>query len=476
MKQNIVAMTVAIGMAASGSVLGAQLFDVTAFGAVGDGKTMNTASIQKAVDACADKGGGVVLIPAGTFESGSIELKSNVTLLLSEGAVLRGSESPEDYPPNPFHHNEMGKTRSLLWAIGKSDIQITGSGIIDLRDKPFMDWDQHPTDSLSTGVPLNDKQKLESTAKHIDRPTQPIFFHQCERLRLNGVTIRNSPCWTITASRCRDIKISGLSIENNLRAPNSDGIHFSGSKEIIVTDCVFSCGDDCIAVTGITDWAATSENIVISNCTMRSRSAAIRFGHMASKVRNVVVSNLTIHDSNRGIAIFAGNDGWVKEVLISNLVINTRIIPGAWWGKGEPLVIGAAGTGRISGVSICQVRTESENGIVIAGKDGNIRDVQLRDWVVRSRLGENRGLFKHLFDVQPAKPIPSPDPTKHIPGIFATGVDGLRLFNVRCSNDSETISVEPIMSGVTGLKLVDCEFSSAGILHNSSNDSTTVAP
>jgi polygalacturonase len=459
MKRKRIILAVGLWLAALGIGHGGQTFDIRDFGAVGDGKTMNTESIRKAVESCAAKGGGKVLIPSGTYLTGSVELKSNVTLVVGEGAVLRGSDSLDDYPFIPFQHNELGKTRSLLWAIGKSGIGIEGSGIIDLNDHPFMDWDSHPPDGLSTGHPLSEANKLETTARFLDRPTQPIFFHNCERLRINGVTIRNAPCWTITASLCRDIKIVGITIDNNLRTPNSDGLHFCGSRDIVVADSVFSAGDDCIAVTGITDWEAVSENIVISNCTMRSRSAAIRFGHKASKVRNVVVSNLTIHDSNRGIAIKAGDGGWVKNLLISNIVTHNRIIPGRWWGKGEPLVIATDGTGLISGVSISQVRAESENGIVIAGREGSIRDVDLRDWTLKTRLGVNRALFKQVFDVQPAEPIPAPDPAKHIPGIFVAGVDGLRVWNLRCSNESDAISVEPVIERSSGVRMSECEFS-----------------
>jgi hypothetical protein len=295
------------------------------------------------------------------------------------------------------------------------------------------------------------------------RPTQPIFFHKCQRLRFDGVRIINAPCWTITTSLSRDIKVTHLTIDNNLRTPNSDGLHFCGSTEIIVSDSVISAGDDCIALTGITDWDGVCENVVIANCVLRSRSAALRLGHQASKVRNVVVNNLVIHDFNRGIAVFAGENGWVKDLLISGIVMDTRIIAGGWWGKGEPLVIAAGGTGKISGISVSQVRAESDNGIVIFGENENIRDVELRDWVVKTRLGANRALFKPLFDLQPLPPFPSPDPGKHIPGIFATEVNNLRGFNLRFSHkEGENVSSEAITSRVSNVSLRDCAFSSEG--------------
>jgi polygalacturonase len=441
-----------------------RVVDITSHGAVGDGKTMNTRALQAAIDQCVASGGGTVVIPAGIYLSGSVEMKSNTTLSLSPGAVLQGSGSIADYPDVPFRNNELGTVRSLLWAIGQTNVSVTGSGTIDLNDSAFIDFTQYRSDpAMASGVELNASQRQETVASHAPpRPTQPLFFHKCQRLRFDGVRIINAPCWTLTASLSRDIKITHLTIDNNLRTPNSDGLHFCGSKEIVVSDSVISAGDDCIAVTGITDWDAVSENIVIMNCVFRSRSAALRLGHQASKVRNVIVSNLVIHDSNRGIAVFANNKGWVKDVIISGLVMDTRIIAGAWWGKGEPLVIAAGGTGTITGVSVSQVRAESDNGIVICGENENIRDVELRDWVVKTRLGANRALFKPLFDLQPLPSIPSPDPSKHIPGIFAKGVNGLRISNLRCSHtEGEPVSNEPLTNGVSNLRLSAFDFSSS---------------
>ena len=306
----------------------------------------------------------------------------------------------------------------------------------------------------------NERQKADATAEFLYRPTQPIFFHNCERLRIDGITVRNSPCWTITASCCRDVKVSKVTIHNNLRVSNSDGIHCCSCRDVLIIDSVFHCGDDCIAITGITNWEAISENIVIANCTMASRSAGIRFGHMASKVRNVLVSNVIMNDTNRGIAIFAAKNGWVENVIISNILIGARMFGGAWWGKGEPLVISATENGRIDGVSVSVVRARAENGIILAGDGGNVRNIDLRDWNLELGFGQDRSLFKHIFDIAPAKPIPAPDPAGHIPGLYATGIKGLRVANLRCSrlDGGPAFSTEAITDTVSGLELTGCKF------------------
>jgi polygalacturonase len=320
---------------------GSATVDITTHGAIGDGKTLNTKAIRAAVDQCAAQGGGTVVVPAGTFLTGTVELKSNITLSLSPGAILRGSSNIDDYPPVAFRHNELGEVRSLLWAIGQTDLRITGSGVIDLNDAAFIDFSQYRSDpGMASGVDLDEAQRQETVASHArPRPTQPLFFRNCQRVRIDGVTIRNAPCWTITLAMCRDVKLSHLTIDNNLRTPNCDGIHCCACKDVIITDSLISAGDDCIALTCITDWDEVCENVVVANCIMTSRSAAIRIGHEASKVRNVNVSNIIVNDTNRGIAIFVRDRGWVENVRIDNALLQTRFIAGGWWGKGEPLVL-----------------------------------------------------------------------------------------------------------------------------------------
>ncbi len=439
----------------------ARVVDLASYGAVGDGKTLNTRAIQSAVNECAAQGGGTVVVPAGTFISGSVELKSNITLHLAPGAVLSGSGKMEDYPPLAFRHNELGPTHSLLWAIDRADIRITGEGTIDLNDGAFIDFSQYRSDSaLCSGVELDERQRQETVASHArPRPTQPIFFHRCQRLRADGVTIRNAPCWTMTFSVCRDIQVARLTIANNLRTPNCDGLHFCGSKNVRVSDCLFSCGDDCIAVTGITDWDEVAENYVISNCVMTSRSAALRLGHQASKVRNVTVSGLVIKDTNRGLAIFARDKGWVENVRIQDVVMETRLFAGGWWGKGEPLVLCAAGSGRIGDISVRNVRADSENSILVIGEGSNIRDVELSDWALTLRYGRNRPLFKPLFELAPMPSLPAPDPRHWIPWLFVREAQALRANHVHCSRPESgpRFAMEPVIDSATNVEVMNCD-------------------
>jgi polygalacturonase len=423
-------------------------------GAVPDGKRLNTAAIQAAVDECAAQGGGTVLVPAGDWLTGGVALKSKVTLRLEAGAVLHASSRLEDYPTNGFKHLEMGETRSLLWAIGQTDVTLAGEGTIELADQPFFDWGL-----LRTGLPADQDGKLQDwqrrqcvvTAK--DRPNQPIFFHGCEHVKVDGITIRHSPCWTVTFSCCTDVQVRGVRIDNHLQIPNNDGLHFTGSKNIVVSDCIIRGGDDSIAFTGITNPESVCERIVVTNCILTSRSAGIRLGHLSGKVRDVTLSNLVLHDCNRGFAIQASDGGWVEDVSISNVAIDTRMYAGAWWGKGEPFVISAAGTasGHIRGVHLSHLHGRSENSAVIVGQARNVTDIVLDDVDLAFRYSPNSPLYGRELDVAPAPLRPSILAPNRIPWLVASDVGRLELRNIHVAGQADAGPapvVEPVIENV----------------------------
>jgi polygalacturonase len=148
-------------------------------------------------------------------------------------------------------------------------------------------------------------------------------------LSFQDILIRNAPGWTISISTSRDVKVRGVTIDNRLRVPNNDGIHFSSCQDVIVSDCVFSCGDDCIAVTCASNYDVVCERVVIATHAGFA-SAAVRLGYQQSRVRDVVINNLVISDSNRALGIFAGEGGWVENVVASNLNPHTPDRR-AWW-------------------------------------------------------------------------------------------------------------------------------------------------
>lgn len=426
---------------------------ITDFGAKSGGLDINTEAIQKTVDTCSGNGGGTVVIPAGIFLSGSIELKSNVTFQLEQGALLQASCNILDYPDFGFHHNEFGVTRSFIYAMGSNNIHVTGEGKIDLSSHAFMDFAKLCPFEIEEKE-LNETQRNEAVVTPLQRPNQPVFFHDCVNLKFDGITIINSPCWTITFSNCKKISIHHLTIDNHLQVPNCDGIHFSACSDAVVTDCFFSCGDDCIAITGITHWEGISERILIANCTMRSRSAAVRVGHKASKIRNVILNNLIIYGTNRGLAFFAGDGGSIENITASNIQMDTALFAGAWWGKGEPLVICTAdSTGTIKNISVTNVTANAQNGVIIAGQNGSIKNVTLSNWNITLNYGGNRPLLGNMIDLQPA-PVKIARPGS-IPWLYMEDASEVTLSNIRFGRrleDSNVFDVAAYINNVINLE------------------------
>jgi polygalacturonase len=296
-----------------------------------------TTAIQTAFDAASASGHGTVVVPAGTWRTGTINMKG-ASLHLGKGAVLKASPDIADYPFYGFVHNEMGNVLSLLYSMDGEGITISGEGTIDLNGDSFYDFSK-PVVPQSR-VSFTREQREECTVSFEERPNQPIMFRRIKHLSLRGIRIINAPCWTVSFIECRDVRVTDLTIDNSLRIPNNDGIHFVSCTDVIVRGCNISAGDDCIALTCITDWNKPVERVVISDCILRSCSKAISIGYMHSIIRDVTISNCVVYESNRAMVVMASaGTGLVENVTVSNLRLDTRIRAGNWWGNGEPVCI-----------------------------------------------------------------------------------------------------------------------------------------
>jgi hypothetical protein len=273
----------------------ASLFNVLAYGAKGDGKTNDAPAIQRAVDACAKAGGGVVYLPAGNFLSGTIVLKSNVTLHLSPGATLWGSRKIEDFKPP-----------HLIYAENAENIGIDGSGTINGNGDAYWYPDFKP---------------------HERRPSPLIELVKCQDVRIHDVRIRNAPGWTIHPLDCQRVNIRGISIINNMRGPNTDGIDPDSTRDMMISDTYIEAGDDCIVLktTGRTGQPVQPcENITVTNCSLVSDDAALKLGTEShADFRNIVFSNIAIRGTRVGAAIYAKDGGTFENVSFSNITIET---------------------------------------------------------------------------------------------------------------------------------------------------------
>ena len=425
------------------------VINVLDHGAVGDGITLNTAALQQAIVACARQGGGTVLVPAGIYIIGPLQLQSHVTLQLEAGATLRASESIED-------HRAAGRSRALIWAEKAENIGICGRGTIDGRGTAFMDLDK-PRTNPGDFDPSFTRQGAEFMSTKFgtgdgpvtfgQRPPRLIRFDGCKDVLLSGVVLRDASIWTVHLDNCELARITGLRVLNNPLIPNNDGIHLTTCRNIHISDCELSCGDDAICVTSVESRDPGScENVTVTNCTMSSRSAGIRVGYGRNTIRNCVFQNLVIRNSNRGIGLFVRQEGSIENVLFNGIVIQTRLHTGHWWGKGEPIQLSVlperrtdTKLGKIRNIVLTNILAESEAGVVIwAQEPGQIEDVTLDRFRLHLRKGPLSESYGGNIDLRPSADLQWAIFKHDLAGVFCHRATGLTLSQIDIRFDDDT--------------------------------------
>ena len=297
------------------------VYNIVDYGAVGNGATLCTEAIQKAVDACAEAGGGMVYIPAGKYLSGAIFLKSNVTLNISEGATLLASIDYISFPPfKPgwrIKSDDMQRS-SLITGVDLENIAITGRGKINGQGQPW--WE----------ALFKDKNAKEGQPKILTygRP-RVINLYRCRDVMIEGVKIVNSPSWTIHPVGCDNVVVDGISIVNPADSPNTDGINPESCRNVRISNCFIDTGDDCITLKSGKDEegrlkARATENVTITNCVMyRGHGAVVIGSEMSGGVRNVVASNIVCVGTDRPVRIKStrGRGGVVENIRYNNFVV-----------------------------------------------------------------------------------------------------------------------------------------------------------
>ena len=439
-------------------VLQAQTFNITDFGAVPGGKTLNSEAIQAAVDSCTNSGGGTVYVPADTFLTGTFDLKSNVNLYLESGAVLLGSPNLDDYRPYKAAGYDTSQY-GIIYAEKAENVSISGFGTIDGNEEAFFHWDE--AKSIEWGGVKHTRQKedfrkVESgigdgPVKPKDRPRQMVIFSQCKNVTVKDVSLNKSPFWTLHFADCDGVVATNVKIWTSLFTPNSDGIGINSCNNVKVSNCDIRSGDDAIAITGYAyhfenpgfhNLRHKSENITITNCNLQSRSSGIRIGFQdQNTVRNIHINNVNISESNRGIGIFVRDEGSIENVTVSQVHIETRLHTGDWWGNGEPIHISAVRgvpdveLGHIKNVTFRDVTLEGENGILVYGSEENrIQDLRfnnLRFTFLKSELNTIAGGNIDLRGAMGEKQLFESD----ISAFYAQYVDDLSIENAKITWD-----------------------------------------
>jgi polygalacturonase len=307
---------------------GVRIFDVRTFGARADGTTLDTAAINQAIDACNAAGGGVAYVPPGTYHSGTVVLKSNVTLYLEAGAKLLGSKRVEDYklhegPPVKGDANQ----KHLIFARDAENVGLAGPGCIDGQGPAF--W----VPSGRAVPPPEDSWRDVATYdwKPLDRASPLLEFYNCRNLRIEDVRIINASGWTLRPIQCDNVVIRGIHIKNPVIGPNTDGIDPTCCQNVFISDCLIDTGDDAICLKSESPYGGpvrASKNITITNCVLTCCCNGLKFGTATrGGFENVTFSNSVIFNEDvdprarviAGIALECVDGGYVEGVTISNI-------------------------------------------------------------------------------------------------------------------------------------------------------------
>lgn len=397
-----------------------QAFVVQDFGAAADGRKLDTAAIQSAIDTCAKAGGGTVWFPPGLYRSGTLKLKSRVNLHLAEGSCLQGSTDLADYPvtvPAFRSYTDNYTDKSLLFGENLDSVSITGAGTID-----------------GSGAAFKGPYKV--------RPYL-IRFISCRNVTLRDITIENSPMWVQHYLACDDVHLTGLRIRSRVNA-NNDGIDIDCCDRVRISDCDISSGDDAIVLKSTS--ARPCRDVVVSNCVLSSACNAFKLGTETNGgFQNIALSNCTVYDTRlAGVALEIVDGGTLDGVVISNVAMRNVHAPlfvrlgdrARPFKDGDP----RPAIGQLRNVVIQGVQASSAGitGCALAGlPDHPLQDITLRDISIISagggtemdakrRIPESADRYPEysMFGILPAH------------GLYVRHARGLVLENVRCGTSA----------------------------------------
>jgi polygalacturonase len=330
--------------------LKAKIYNMQELGADSTGQKKCSELINTTIEKAFSEGGGTLYFPAGEYLTGPIYMKSNITLNIESGAVIRFSDTFEDYLPFIQVRWEgvvMNSFAPLINARNAENITITGRGTIDGQGRKWWDQQRIIMGELRTKgdkAELSDLQKQwEAANKDVvvsdyykntlkRRFFRPPFiqFYECKNITIEGISIRNSPFWTINPEFCDNLLVHGVTIKNPEAGPNTDGINPSSCSNVRISDCFISVGDDCITIKSGRDadgrkYGKPCENITVTNCVMLSGHGGVVIGsEMSGGVKKVAISNCVFNGTDAGIRLKAsrGRGGVVEEIRVDNIVMN----------------------------------------------------------------------------------------------------------------------------------------------------------
>lgn len=274
-----------------------------------------TSAFVSAIEAAEKAGGGIIYVPPGKYRTFSIQLKSNMTLYLCPGAELDFIEEIDGYKivKTEFEGILRDAYMPCIYAYQAENVSVKGEGIINGNGRIW--WEAFMSGNLSIARPYL------------------ICFQECENVKVEGVFLKNSPCWTVHMLYCNDVLIEGITIRNPSDSPNTDGIDPDGCSNVRIQGCLIDVGDDCIAIksgTEKTPVRRACENILISQCHMLHGHGGVVIGsEMSGNVRNISVSDCIFQDTDRGLRIKTRRrrGGKVENIHFNNVLMDRVSCP-----------------------------------------------------------------------------------------------------------------------------------------------------
>lgn len=398
---------------------GFAVFNAIDFGGRPDGATLNTEPIRQAILAAFQNGGGVVYFPPGNYLTGTIELKSAVTLYLEAGATIYGSKDRNDY-----------QHQALLYAENAVDVGIRGRGTIDGNGSAF--W----------------KREGGRWTEGVWRPNSMLNFVHCQNLLLEDITLRNSPRWTVHPMDCDRVTILGISIMNGLdpedHGPNTDGIDPDGCTRVRISDCYIQSGDDSIVlkITARSGGNRVCSDITVTNCVLVTKETALKIGSETyGEFRNITFSNCAVMDAGCGVGLWMRDGGLIDGWAVDNISMTLT-------GGGTPIYLtsyprsrlpepGAEveperPPGTVRSIMISNITATADGAIFLLGREEKPLEGIVLD-NIRIRM---RGAQVKPLNANPPYPFPLWGHRQAPYGIYCRYVDDLKLRNLQLTWES----------------------------------------
>ncbi|MGG7519344.1 glycoside hydrolase family 28 protein [Allorhizobium undicola] len=407
----------------------------------------NTAAIQDAIHAVSTGGGGEVVLEAGFHSVRGLTLASGVNLVIGKGAVLRPVPDYEAYAETCVDVIAEKSDRAMIVARGAQNVSLTGDGVIEAGGEGFIIGND---EAVGTFIPAELRPRV-------------LVMEHCRNVRVSGVTVKDSPMWTLHFVNCDNLHVSHVTVENNRRLPNTDGMVLDACRQAVVEHCRIATADDgiCLKTSAGPDGKAigTCENVVVRHCNVSSLSCALKLGTEShGDFTNIVFEDCKVLDSNRGLGIFSRDGGRVSNVRFSRIAVDCRETPDGFWGSGEALTVTVvdrrpekqAGavvnllvedvTGEMEGamtaistsaagihnVTLSRVRVTQRPGALGTGQRYDLRPTNA-DLAVQPDEAGRANAYRRGAD---GRVIGLEDYPGGLPGLYAQGVQGMTLVEV----------------------------------------------